>query len=150
MGTKAITALGFALLVLLGAIAIPAAIDSRDKTEVESQQLSIGETGFYDEQLEISVIDSTQTEVTIRVSDIETGESEDITIPEGTTTTVQFSPGDVNITNHVSNNQGATLTVEYPSNYGFSPPARTIGDNLPIILISMFFIAVMAFVGVKP
>lgn len=150
MGKTAIAALGFTLMVLLGAIAIPAAIDSKEDTVVESSQIDIGETQQFNGQLTINVIDSTNTDATLRVSDIETGETTDITIPEGNTTTVQFSPGDVNITNDVSNNQGATLTVEYPAIYGFSPSARTVSGYLPIILISMFFIAIMAFLGVRP
>jgi len=150
MGKTAIAVLGFTLMILLGAIAIPAAIDSKEDTVVESQQLDIGQTGFFNGQLEISVLDATNTDVTLRVNDIETGDTADITITEGNDTTLNFQAGDVTIRNDVSNNQGVTLTVEYPAIYGFSPSARTVSDYLPIILISMFFIAIMAFLGVKP
>lgn len=149
MGKTAVAVLGFALLVLLGAIAIPSAIESKDDTVIEAAQIDTGETAFFNDQIEISVIDSSQTETTIRVTDTETGDTENATIEESAETTFNFQAGDITVRNDVSNNQGATLTVEYPAIYGFSPAARTIGDNLAIILISAFFISIMAFVGVK-
>lgn len=142
-------ALGLVLLVFLGAIAIPAAVENVDDNEIQSEQLSIGETFTFNSQIDVSLVDSSNTQATIRIVDEETGESFDAVISEENTSTFAFSNGDVHVTNSISNNNAATLLVEFPSIFGYNPAARQVGDNLATILVGMFFVAIMAFVGVK-
>lgn len=149
MANKGGMALGFGILVLFGSIAIPAAVNSTDTTTVESQQINVGETVQFNSQIDISVINATNTEASIRVTDTETGETEDRTIPTGETTSFNYTAGTILVTNEVSNPQSATIRVEYPSNYGFNPAAEIVADNMALILISMFFVSIMAFVGIR-
>lgn len=148
MANKAVAVLGFTLLVLLGVISIPIAVDSTDSTSVESVTLSEGESTEINGGISVSVVTTEKTETNVTVVNTESGDSISRTILEGSTETFSFSEGDIQITAVETTNQNAVLSVEYPNTFGYNENMNLITDNLELILIVMLFIGVMAFVGV--
>lgn len=150
MANKGVAALGFVLLVLLGVLAIPAVIESSNSTTVKTETIPEGESVTVTEYLEVSNSVSNSGDVTLLVTSSSSGDSITRTVGEGNTSTFNLPGGDIIITAEDTTNQGATLVIEYPNDFGYSEGAITIKNNLPVILIAMLFIAIMSFVTVKP
>lgn len=148
MANKAVAVFGFTLLVLLGVISIPIAVDSTDSTSIESVTLSEGETVEINGGISLSVVTTEQTETNVTVVNTESEDSLSRVIQEGSTETFSFSEGDIQITAVETTNQNAVLSVEYPNTFGYNENISLITDNLALLLIVMVFIGIMAFVGV--
>ena len=149
MANKPVAVLGFTLLVLLGVISIPIAVDSTDSTTIESVTLSEGETGEINGDISLSVVTTENTQANVTVVNQESGYTLSRTILEGSTETFSFTEGDIQITAVETTNQNAVLSVEYPNTFGYNENMSLITDNLALILIVMVFIGIMAFVGVQ-
>ena len=149
MANKPVAVLGFTLLVLLGVISIPIAVDSTDSTTIESVTLSEGETGEINGDISLSVVTTENTQANVTVVNQESGYTLSRTILEGSTETFSFTEGDIQITAVETTNQNAVLSVEYPNTFGYNENMNLITDNLALILIVMLFIGIMAFVGVQ-
>ena len=149
MANKPVAVLGFTLLVLLGVISIPIAVDSTDSTSIESVTLSEGETGEINGDISVSVVTTEQTETNVTVVNQESGDSLSRVIQEGSAETFSFSEGEIQVTAVETTNQNVVLSVEYPNTFGYNENMSLITDNLALILIVMVFIGIMAFVGVQ-
>lgn len=149
MANKAVAALGFTLLVVLGVISIPIAVDSTESTSVETVTLSEEESSEINGAITVSVVDTSNSEANVTVVNQETGEGITRVIQEDTTETFSFTEGDIQITAVDTTNRNAVLSVEYPNTFGYTENMSLITDNLALILIVMLFIGIMSFVGVK-
>ena len=149
MAKQPVAVLGFTLLVLLGVISIPIAVDSTDSTTIESVTLSEGETGEINGDISLSVVTTENTQANVTVVNQESGYTLSRTILEGSTETFSFTEGDIQITAVETTNQNVVLSVEYPNTFGYNENMSLITDNLALILIVMVFIGIMAFVGVQ-
>jgi len=149
MANKPVAVLGFTLLVLLGVISIPIAVDSTDSTTIESVTLSEGETGEINGDISLSVVTTENTQANVTVVNQESGDSLSRVIQEGSAETFSFSEGEIQVTAVETTNQNVVLSVEYPNTFGYNENMSLITDNLALILIVMVFIGIMAFVGVQ-
>ena len=145
-----VVALGFVLIVLLGALTVPAAIDTSDGTVQTSVTLEEGESQLITENLDIIVEETNNADATITLVYPPGSESNTQIIDEGSTVTYSFEEGDVMVTNVDSTNQRVTLLVEYDSTFGYSDAGVIVSENIGIILVAMLLISIVSFVGVKP
>jgi len=145
---SAIKILGFVLLVLLIGVGFTAAISATGDTTTVTATIQEGDSETFD-SVQVDLLDSTSSNVTILVTNLNTGDTVEETVVEGDTQTFSFSGGDILITAEDTRQTRATLTIEYPNRFGFSAGANTIADNLPIILGAFSLISIVAFVGVR-
>jgi hypothetical protein len=148
MSDKAVAVLGLTLLVVLAAVSIPIAVESSTDTTTETLTLSEGNSATVNGDITVSLTETSQSEANVTVVNTENGDTLSRVIAEGSTETFGFSEGDIHITAADTTNQNAVLSLEYPNTFGYAAGTSLITDNLAIILVSMVFIGVMAFVGV--
>lgn len=145
---KPTAVLGFTLIVMLGVIAVPIAVDSTNSTEAHTVTLSEGETTQLNGDIQVSVITLSTTETEVNLINQENGENISRVIAEGEKETYPFTEGDVDVTATELTNQNAFLTVEYPTTFGYSENVELVTNNIALLLVVMLFIMIMAFVGV--
>ena len=145
---SAIKALGFVLLVLLIAVGFTAAISATGDTTTVTATIQEGDTETF-ESLQVDLLDSTSSDVTILVTNLNTGDTVEATVVEGDTHTFSFSGGDILITAEDTRETRSTLTIEYPNTFGFSEGSQIVTNNLPLILGAFALISIVAFVGVR-
>lgn len=144
MNRQAVAVVSVSFLLLLGAFAVPQMIDSTKDPQMYQTVLDIGATDEVTDGLTIHLEDSTNTEATVNITDVETGNETDLVIPEGGTANYTLPGGDGQITAVSTNNQEAELTVAYDPLYGYSDAGRILIDNIGLILILFMFLGVMA------
>jgi len=145
---SAIKILGFVLLVLLIGVGFTAAISATGDTTTVTATIQEGDSETFD-SAKVDLLDSTSSNVTIIVTNLNTGDTIEETVAEGDTQTFSFSGGDVLITAEDTRQTRSTLTIEYPNTFGFSEGSQIVTNNLPIILGAFALISIVAFVGVR-
>lgn len=144
MNRQAMAIVSVSFLLLLGAFAVPQMIQSTKDPQMFTTVLDIGATDEVTDGLIIRLEDSTNSEATINITDVETGNETDLVIPEGGTVNYTLPGGDGQITAVSTTNQEAELMVSYDPMYGYSDAGRTLIDNIGLILILFMFLGVMA------
>lgn len=154
MSKTAVAALGLILLVLFGAIAIPAVVEASNSDVTQSETVNEGETtriGF-NLALRVNNVGTDTVDVTLisRNTGNTTTETLNVSDPALDTETVTIDNETVEVEVTRLEKSSALLSLTYPGTFGYSGGILTIRDNLPIILVAMLFISIMAFVGIKP
>lgn len=148
MANQATVALGFVLLVVFSAAAIPAVITAANSTVSETKTIAEGETSVYNGEVEITVVETDNQEANLTVVESSTGDVREVMIQEGSTENVTYSDETVSITAEQTGNNQATITAEYPSTFGYSDATNVITDNIALILVATVFTVIMGFVSV--
>lgn len=143
MDQRTVSIIGVTLLVLFLALAIPTMMDKTTYPNEADLELSEGDTREVTNGLEITLTDTSNTDATVDLTDLETGVTANYTIATGDTVSYSLPGGDGNITADTTTNQDATFTVDYSPTYGYSPAGEAIIDNIGLLLILIVFTIVV-------
>jgi hypothetical protein len=151
MSKTAVAALGLILLVLFGAIAIPVVVEGSNSDVTQSETVNEGETtriGF-NLALRVNNVETDTVDVTLisRNTGNTTTETLNVSDPVLNQQNVTLENETIQLEVTRIENGNASISIVYPGTFGYSEGVLTIRDNLPIILVSMLFISIMAFVG---
>lgn len=143
------TVFGFVVLTLLIAVAVPAAVSITTDDATVTYDLDIGETETVTEQLVVIVQDSSKTDAEITLRDDKTLDSQTETLNESETQQYTVSNETVNVTLQQAGGAqaNATVAVDYPRTYGWSDGAKTVVDNLPLMLVAAGGLVVIGGIG---
>jgi hypothetical protein len=151
MSETAVAALGIALLVLLGGIAIPAVIDDTNSSISVTETVSEGETTRLGTNLALRAnnVSNDTVDVTAIARDTGNTTTERLNVSNPVLNQQNVTLDNETIQMEVTRieNRNASISIVYPGTFGYSEGVLTIRDSLPIILVSMLFISIMAFVG---
>lgn len=143
MNSKAVAIVGVTLLLMLLSFAVPTIISASEDPQYLETELSTGETFEIAEGLEITVTDTTNSEVIVDLIDVDTRQNETLTVAQGATENYTLPGGDGTVTNLQSDNQEAMLEIGYDPEYGWSDGASVFADNIGLVLIVMVFSVVV-------
>lgn len=145
---KAPKVVGAVLVVLLIAFVIPTLIASPD----QNAQKTIGvdennTTTLSEDTVAIHLDDSNESlsQATVTVIDLNSGDQIQHDIAEDSTSTFNFSEGDVNVTALVITSNGADLRVEHARTFGWDGASKTIVEHIGLILTALAVIIVVSF-----
>ena len=139
----AVAFFGFALLVVTGAFFIPSMLDASSGETDRSFFLEEEEKEILDGKLEISVEALSGNSVEGTILDTGAGELHSFDIEAGNEETFDFNGEDITVSvQHVSGT-AASFKITYPSTFGYDENTLPIIENFDIMLIVMFFIAIM-------
>lgn len=143
------TVFGFVALSLLIAVAIPAAVSVTGDDIQSVYDLDEGDQATVTQQLELVVEETTATDATITLRDDKTLDSETQTITEGDTAKYTIRNESVNVTlKEVEGaNANASIGVKYSRTYGWDSGAKTVVDNLPLVLVAAGGLVVIGGIG---
>jgi len=147
-GKAMVAVIGLTVLLLLGAVAIPAMQSASSEQQTVRLSIDEGDSAGVTTGLNATVVNTTQTDGTIRVTDTETGVTDNLTMPEGDTVNYTLPGGNGSVTLVTANPNDATIDARHSPTYGFGSSATAFVDELGLILVAMLFLVVMASVKV--
>lgn len=91
-------------------------------------------------------VDDTAGTATVTVEDTDVGESQTVTIDEGTNETVTIDGEDVTVTANTVNTDSAELTYEWPNTYSWADGASALFGILDLITMLIVFLLLVGWV----
>lgn len=105
-----------------------------DQNTTESYTLTGNLTGTLDS------VDDTAGTATVTVEDTDINESQTVTVDEGSNETATIGGEDIVVTAETVNTDSASLTYEWPQDYGWSDGASSIFGILDLIVVLTAFL----------
>ena len=139
--------IGVVGLILIGtfiAFTFPTIVDSVPGETERTVSLAEGDSEIVTDYLRVSVVESSNADVEVTATNTRTGDTETHIIDEGTTQTYTLGGDTVDVTNQVSTNELATLTVQYGRSFGWSDSSDWFIDNLGLLMIVLAFVTIMS------
>lgn len=150
-----VQALSIGAIILFLVVAVPVVVDSSTGVSSQTLQLEEDETVRLSDRLELEntrIRPPVPENATFTVRDTETLESESNIIANGSSATYELSGGNVSVevlSITDSNPETATVTVEYPTTYGWTEGTQLLADHLGLlVVVAGFIVIVMLLVGV--
>lgn len=134
-----LTALG--LFALLIAFAIPPAIDASQSTTNDTFVIGENDTRTVTDGLNVTLENSTDSEATVLLFDVESGVSHTVELAENSTSDVTINSENVTVrlAEGDATDTEAQLTVEYSPRYGWDDGAKAVAGQMDVILLLMAF-----------
>lgn len=145
-----VAVVAFGIVVLMVALALPAAIDATKDNRTAGFELSAGENATVTSGLEIHAesVSASGQEATISLQDTETRRSITHTIPENESEPYHLSDHTMNVTvQDIDSNDVALVSVDYPPTYGWSESSRTLAGLSDVLLAILAFVLVLGGLG---
>lgn len=135
---------GLTVAGLVAALVLPVALDGLNEPQSTTIDQEVGDTDVLTGELNAtldSVDDTAGSEsATATVTNTDTGDSSQVSVDEGTNSSVTVGGVDVTVTTEeVTGSSNATMTYEYPRTSGWSGGAAAIFGILDLILILVLF-----------
>lgn len=148
MSEKLVVAgLALGLFVLLAAFAIPPAIDATNNRDSSVHLIDVDETVEVTPGLEVTVEDSTNSQSTLLFTDVDSGLTHNTTIQEGATQNFTLDNEFVEVTLQDATNADAQIRLEYAHTYGWAPGAKTLAEQMDVVLVLFAFVVVLGSIG---
>lgn len=140
-----VQAVSLGIIILFVVVAIPTVIDATETEGVQTIELEENETERLSDRLEITAenINASANETTLKLRDTQSLDEQTQTVASGSTTTFNLSDGDVTVTVQEVEQNTTQSDVSYPRTYGWGDGAKTITDNLGLVLAVAAFIIVL-------
>ena len=145
--SKLVPAVALVMILMFVAFTFPVIIGESDGTTSSTLTLSEGESDVVTENLRVTVVESTGSDVEVTATNLRTGTSDTQTIVEGETGSYNLDSETVNITADRTGNDFSTLTVEYPRTFGWDESSSWFVDNLDIFMVVIAFVSIMGVVA---
>lgn len=136
------------VFALFAAFSVPTLITASQDEQEQTLTIETGETRELTDRIGVTLIESDNTEATVEIEELGTGNTDEITLSENSTEEWAINGDSGDVTLIETTNNDAEITVSYSPTYGYSEAGKTIVNNIGLLIIAVIFIVVMGFVRV--